>query len=301
MTRATFLLLHQKRGLDDDVRHLVSINVRGRATVLEVAVALCRNVTRDADGRATVRDTAGELANVAGLVLACQAHVVVRAVHLNMLLVALAHFLDGSVDSLHTTRFAHLLGRVVGVAARTVPVTGNSLGMEADLDTPVLRNADEQETGHQHVVAHLDALAGSDLELPLRRHDLSIDTGDLDTGVHAGAVVRLDQVTSIDLAGANTAVVGALRAGETTLGPAKRLVVHVKERVLLFDTEPRLVRGSLLHRLCARVTVVRLVGRTVAVPAFSDNNNVVTEAERVGVEGDWAEVDIRIIAARRLV
>jgi hypothetical protein len=51
------------------------------------------------------------------------------------------------------------------------------------------------------VVTHLNSQAGSDLEFPLGRHDLGVDTGDLDTSVQAGAVVGLDDVTGKDLAG----------------------------------------------------------------------------------------------------
>lgn len=60
---------------------------------------------------------------------------------------------------------------------------------------------DQKEAGHGHVVTHLNSQAGSDLEFPLGRHDLGVDTGDLDTSVQAGAVVGLDDVTGKDLAG----------------------------------------------------------------------------------------------------
>lgn len=51
------------------------------------------------------------------------------------------------------------------------------------------------------MVSHLDSEAGSNLELPLGRHDFGIDTGDLDTSVQAGSVVGLNGVTGEDLAG----------------------------------------------------------------------------------------------------
>jgi hypothetical protein len=50
------------------------------------------------------------------------------------------------------------------------------------------------------VVTHRDTLARANLELPLRGHHLSVDTTDVDTGVEAGAVVSLDEVTAEDLA-----------------------------------------------------------------------------------------------------
>jgi hypothetical protein len=40
------------------------------------------------------------------------------------------------------------------------------------------------------VVAHLDTLARTDLELPLGGHDLGVDTRDLDAGVQTGSLAR---------------------------------------------------------------------------------------------------------------
>lgn len=45
-------------------------------------------------------------------------------------------------------------------------------------------NAEEKPT--------VNAGAGANLVLPLRGHDLGVDTGDVDTGVQAGTVVSLD-------------------------------------------------------------------------------------------------------------
>jgi hypothetical protein len=66
----------------------------------------------------------------------------------------------------------------------------------------------------------IDTGAGADLILPLGRHDLSVDTGDVDTGVQTGTVVSLDDITAVDLAGTDTAVVRTLGTGETATGPA---------------------------------------------------------------------------------
>ena len=52
------------------------------------------------------------------------------------------------------------------------------------------------------MVTHRDTLAGADLELPLRRHDLGVDTGYINTSVEACTVMSLDQITSEDLASA---------------------------------------------------------------------------------------------------
>lgn len=158
-------------------------------------------MTRDTDRGATVGNTIGEGANVAGFVPSGQPQFVVLTIDGNVLEMPVGELLDGSFDSLHASGLTHGLCRVVGVATSTVPVTSKRLRVEGDLDTPLFGDADEQETGHPEVVTHGDTLARADLELPLRGHDLGVDTGNVDTSVHAGAVVGLDQITSKDLAG----------------------------------------------------------------------------------------------------
>jgi len=53
------------------------------------------------------------------------------------------------------------------------------------LDTPLLTDSEKEETSHPEVVTELDTLARANLELPLRRHDFGVDTGNPDTGVQA--------------------------------------------------------------------------------------------------------------------
>ena len=66
--------------------------------------------------------------------LARQALVVVFAVHGNVLEVALLELLDGVLDRGHALAGrAHRLGRVVRVAAGTVPVALEGLGVERGL------------------------------------------------------------------------------------------------------------------------------------------------------------------------
>jgi hypothetical protein len=50
------------------------------------------------------------------------------------------------------------------------------------------------------MVAHRDALARADLELPLRWHHLGVDAADVDAGVQTSAIVSFDEVTGKDLA-----------------------------------------------------------------------------------------------------
>jgi hypothetical protein len=59
----------------------------------------------------------------------------------------------------------------------------------AYLDSPLFTNSEEQESGHPEVVSHVDTVTWTDLELPLGRHDLGVDTRDVDTGVEACSLV----------------------------------------------------------------------------------------------------------------
>lgn len=124
--------------------------------------------------------------------------------------------LDGSLNVLHATLLAHLLGREVAVQAGTVPVTRDWLRLDRDLGAELLSDTVEQEPGEPEVVTHLNALTWADLELPLGGHDLGVGSRDLDTGVEAAAVVCLHNITLDNLASADTTVVWALRSGESS-------------------------------------------------------------------------------------
>lgn len=129
---------------------------------------------------------------------------------------ARTQLLDGSLDVLHATLLAHLLGREVAVQTSTVPVTRDWLGLYRDLGAELLSNTVQQEPGEPEVVTHLNALTWADLELPLGGHDLGVGTRDLDTGVEAAAVVGLHNITLDNLARADTTVVRALGSGESS-------------------------------------------------------------------------------------
>lgn len=132
---------------------------------------------------------------------ASETEVVVLAVDGDVLVVALGKLSDGVLDVLHASGLAHRLGGVVGVRTGAVPVAGKRLGVERDLDAPLLGDADEEVARHPEVVAHRDTLAGTDLELPLGGHDLGVNAGDVHTSVEACTVVGLNEVTGEDLAG----------------------------------------------------------------------------------------------------
>jgi hypothetical protein len=143
----------------------------------------------------------------------------------------------------------------------------------------------------------LNTRAGSDLVLPLGGHDLGVGARDVDVGIHARLVVSLNDVTAEDLAGADTAVVGALGSGESVLGPSIRPALSIEECVFLLETEPELVRRMCLHQDSGVVTEVVCVGLAIRAPGLTHDEDVVTaNAEGVRVEGDGVEVNIRVVA-----
>ena len=136
----------------------------------------------------------------------------------------------------------------------------------------------------------------SNLKFPLGRHDLCIDTGDFDPGIQTRLVVRFNNVSAVNLLGPNTAVVWALRAREPSMGPAIWPAIRAKHRVLLLEAEPRLLRGVGIHQTSSLVTEVELVGAAIMIPALAQDKDVVATAERIGVDGDGAKIDIRVAA-----
>lgn len=70
----------------------------------------------------------------------------------------------------------------------------------------------------------------------------------------------------------------------------------VEEGVLLLETEPGLESSVGLHDLGALMAVVVLVRSAVGVPALGEDNDVGRAAERIGVDGGRAQVDIGVVA-----
>lgn len=144
----------------------------------------------------------------------------------------------------------------------------------------------------------VNAKAGSDLEFPLSRHHLSVRTRDENTSIQASLVMGLDNVTTEDLASTDTTVVWTLRTRETIEWPAVRSVRHIKECVFLLKTEPRLMFFVCFHKLRSLVTIVELVGGSIGIPAFGQDQNIWGTTKRIREDSDRSEIDIRIVAWR---
>ena len=138
----------------------------------------------------------------------------------------------------------------------------------------------------------------TDLVLPLCRHDLGVGARHLDAGVEAALDMRSLDVPAVDPGSPHPTVVGTLRPGEPILGPTKRVLVTVKQRVLLLDTKPRLLMLRLLHDLQAFLPVVGRHCLLLVVVGLTQDQDVVPPGEGAGVDLDRSQVDVRVGSVR---
>merc|ERR1712156_769617 len=167
-------------------------------------------------------------------------------------------FVNGCLNGLDAPLDPHGLCGEVGVSSSSVPVTSHRLWVKRHHDTEVLRHPLEEVSADPEVVAHVDSLCGANLVLPLGGHHLGVGSRHPDPSIEASSVVSLNNVSSIDIAGANCAIVRALRSREAVLGPAEGMAVLVEKCVLLLNSKPGVVVLGLLHHLGALLPLVRL-------------------------------------------
>ena len=137
----------------------------------------------------------------------------------------------------------------------------------------------------------------SDLELPLAWHDLCVGSRDGKTGLHTSQGVFLDEIAAVDLQRSNTAVVRTLRSRETVRREASWPTgAGVDERVLLLETEDRLLIRVLPERSDCSGTSVRRMRRQVGgEKGLAENNDVVAAASGVRALEHRIEDNIRIV------
>ena len=107
--------------------------------------------------------------------------------------------------------------------------------------------------------------------------------------------MSLNNVTTVNLASADTTVVWTLSTGEAVLGPAIWPAIDIEESVFLFETEPEVFLGVGFHQSGGFMAVVELVGGAIRVQGFAEDKHIVTTAERVGVNGNRTEVNIGVV------
>jgi hypothetical protein len=81
------------------------------------------------------------------------------------------------------------------VGSRSIPVW-EKFWVERDGEAELFSTSVEEVSSHPHVVSLVDALAWTDLELPLSWHDLSVGSGNSDTSVEAAFVMSIVEVSA---------------------------------------------------------------------------------------------------------
>ena len=104
-------------------------------------------------------------------------------------------------------------------------------------------------------------------------------------------------VSPVDISGPDSAVVRSLRSWVAVLGPAERLLVIVKQGVLLLNTEPGLLILDLLHNLETLLPLVGLHGLVLVVVSVAHDEEVIPLGEGAGVHLDWMDVHIAVVAS----
>merc|ERR1712209_182148 len=130
-------------------------------------------------------------------------------------------FVNGCLNGLDAPLDPHGLCGEVGVSSRSIPVTGHRLRVKRHHDTEVLRHPLEEVSADPEVGAHVDSLSGANLVLPLGGHHLGVGSRDPNPSIEASSVVSLNNVSSVDVAGTDSAIVRALGSREAVLGPAE--------------------------------------------------------------------------------
>lgn len=234
-----------------------------------------------------------------------QTLVIIITVQSDVSLMLSSELLHHIVNVSHSTgALTHCLSRVVGMAARAIPVLEELRG-EGDGNVIVFGNALKDVATHVELVTDGKSEAGTNLVFPLAWHDLSVGSRDRDAGIQTSAVVGVSNSTTEAVVGTNGAVVRALGSGISVVRPAKRpggeLGLSANKRVFLLDTVPRLlVRTSIENFLGvgAEVSVGRHqlgAGGVLPSEGLSHNKHVIGLAEGVTEDSNRFHDDLRIV------
>lgn len=81
-----------------------------------------------------------------------------------------------------------------GMTACTISVPNNGLRIKGCIHSKVFTYMMQDEMGHPQMISNVNSFAGSHLEFPLGRHDLSLCPCDFDSSIQAGLVVSLHDI-----------------------------------------------------------------------------------------------------------
>merc|ERR1719500_1428526 len=295
-----FLLLVETDGLHHHSGHRIGIAVAAWSPVLQVAVTLLGHLSRDPNAAAPVCDAGREVVDRRSLVGSGQTTLVVLSLFgiicLDVPHMVLGELLNSSLDCFHSAGNPHRLSGEVCVSTSTIPVAHHWLGIKSDNHSKVFSHPLENVPGHPEIVSHIDPLGRSNLELPLRRHHLSICARDPDASIETGPVMSLHNVPSVHISSSNGTVVRPLGPGETILGPSKGVAVLAQKSVLLFNAKPRVLVFCLVHDLVARFSVVGLRWLLVVLVGFAHHHDIVATPEWVPVHLNRVQIGVGIAA-----
>ena len=283
--------------LDEETHHLVRVDIGGRASVLKVPLASQLHGKRNTDGGTTVSNTETEGIDVAGLVLASQTFFIPGAILGNVLSMALGQTLNGLLNGLHATITTHGLGGVVGVGTSAIPVTLDGLGSKGRYDAKLFTQTVQQPTGNHHLIPSLQGTGGTNLELPLPGHHLSIDARNNETSLDASIHVGFRQVAAVHRLGTDTAVEGALGGGESTCRPAIHVAMLTQHGVFLLKAKQASFLLDLVVDDGLEVgTRVGGMGFAIGVEDIAHDEDVVTATNGVRTHIHGSQDAIRVLA-----
>mmetsp|Transcript_97278 Transcript_97278/g.178270 ORF Transcript_97278/g.178270 Transcript_97278/m.178270 type:complete len:214 (-) Transcript_97278:358-999(-) len=196
--------------------------------------------------------------------LASETFVIAFPVLCNVLFCDFAECFTDFDDDVISACSTHLLDRKIGVAPSTIPITLlHWFRAEGAHNTVTFCHSQHDVAGHDHMVANLNSSARANLVLPLSRHHLCVDAGNLHARFHALCEVLFCNRTTNRDSSSCTCVVralwGRLRAiSVETVRNLRRLsdFAGLHESVLLLDAIPRIILGILLMHFSALCTSV---------------------------------------------
>lgn len=231
-------------GVEDEGGDNIGVDVRGRTSVLDVALSIISSDLRgDSERGSSVANSEREGLFRRSLVVTGESLLIIIAIGGTMHLVVFGKSLHHVEDVLHTTSaLTHNFSGVVGVAARSIPV-GEEFGSVRNTHTVVFSDTREEIARDQKFISDSNSNAGSNLVFPLSGHNLSISTRNGNSSIEAGLVMDVSNAATEGNVGTDRAVVGSLGSGVTIVGPAEGVASELggsgDQGVFLFNSVPR--------------------------------------------------------------
>merc|ERR1711894_422331 len=112
-----------------------------------------------------------------------------------------------------TIRLTHGKSREISVGTSTIPISRHWFRIHRNNNSKIFGRTMQQKSAHPQIVTHGNTFAGSNLELPLGGHHLSICARNIDTRIQTGSVMGFDDISTVNLISSHSAIVWALGSG----------------------------------------------------------------------------------------